>query len=408
MKMNSKQIRKRALLLVAAMLIITSASTRLSADTGMCGGATITLPFTDVPAGNIFFCSIAEAFFSGLTNGTTATTYSPGDPVPREQMAAFVTRTMDQSVKRAGKRAALDQFWTAQTDKNLGLTFLGGFSNPQHVKSDGSDLWVAGVGNGGTVSRVRASDGKLLETWTGATGAYYPLVAMGKVFVVGAVTAQGKLYQIDPTQPPGLVDTVTNVGLAPTSIAFDGQRIWVANNGGSISIVTLNPLNVTTVSAGFSQPVGIIYDGANIWVTDVDGDKFDKLDSSGNILMSVVLESFPGFPAFDGTNFWVPNSNHNSVSVVRATGPMSATVLATLTGNGLDSPTQAAFDGERILVTNQNGNSISLWSASDLSPIGTFSTGPGTTGAGTTPVGVCSDGMNFWVTLSTTDTLARF
>ncbi len=46
------------------------------ADTGTCGGAMVTLPFTDV-AGNIFFCQIAEAYFSGLTNGTTPTTYSP-------------------------------------------------------------------------------------------------------------------------------------------------------------------------------------------------------------------------------------------------------------------------------------------------------------------------------------------
>lgn len=404
--MNTRT-RKRALLLAGTLVIITAASTRMNADTGVCGGASVTLPFVDVSAGNIFFCSIAEAFFSGLANGTDPTHYSPSTNVPREQMAAFVTRTMDQSVKRASRRAALDQFWITQTDKNLGLTFLGGVSKPQHVKFDGTDLWVANLGSG-TVSRVRASDGKLLETWTGANGAYSLLVAMGKVFVVGSVTAAGKLYQIDPTQPPGTVTTVTNLGTAPASIAFDGQRIWVANNGGSLSIVTLSPLNVTTVSAGFSQPVGIIYDGANIWVTDVDGDKFDKLDSSGNILMSVVLESFPGFPAFDGTNFWVPNTNHNSVSVVRAAGSLSATVLATLTGNGLDSPTQAAFDGERIMVTNQNGNSVSLWRASDLTPIGSFSTGPGTTGAGTTPVGACSDGLNFWITLSTTDTLARF
>lgn len=405
-----KRTRKGALLLVIATVIITAASTRLNADTGTCGGASITLPFTDVASSNVFFCSIAEAYFSGLTSGTDSTHYSPGTNVPREQMAAFVTRTMGQSVRRASRRAALDQFWTTQTDKNLGLTFLGGFSKPQHVKFDGSDLWVANLGNGGTVSRVRASDGKLLGTWTGANGAYALIVAMGQVFIVGTSSSQGTLYQIDPTQSPGAVTTVTSsLGVAPTGIAFDGQRIWTANNiGGSVSIVTLNPLNVTTVGAGFSQPVGIIYDGANIWVTDVDGDTFNKLDSNGNILMSVVLESFPGFPTFDGTNFWVPNTNHNSVSVVRATGPLSATVLATLTGNGLDSPTQAAFDGERILVTNQNGNSVSMWKASDLTPIGTFSTGSGTTGAGTTPLGACSDGLNFWITLSTTDTLARF
>src|SRR5258707_379153 len=96
---------KRALLLAAAMVIVTTASTRLNADQGTCGGAGTTLPFTDVPSSDIFFCSIAEAFFSGLTIGTSPTTYSPADNVPRDQMAAFVTRTLDQSLKRGSKRA---------------------------------------------------------------------------------------------------------------------------------------------------------------------------------------------------------------------------------------------------------------------------------------------------------------
>src|SRR4029078_2060051 len=97
------------ILIVIAVLAV--ASTRLNADTGTCGGQLITLPFIDTHATNIFFCSIAEAYFFGLTLGTTATTYSPTEPVPREQMAAFITRTMDQALKRGNRRAALQQWW---------------------------------------------------------------------------------------------------------------------------------------------------------------------------------------------------------------------------------------------------------------------------------------------------------
>lgn len=104
----------RAALVIAFMLIITIASS-LRADSGSCGGVTVTLPFTDVPSSNIFFCSIAEAFFSALTNGTTPTTYNPSDPVPRDQMAAFITRTMDQSLKRSSRRLH---------STNSGLRFL--------------------------------------------------------------------------------------------------------------------------------------------------------------------------------------------------------------------------------------------------------------------------------------------
>jgi hypothetical protein len=395
----NKRTLKRALLLVAAFVMITAASTRLNADTGTCGGASITLPFTDVAAANVFFCSIAEAYFSGLTNGTTPTTYDPSANVPREQMAAFVSRTMDQSVKRAGKRAAFDQFWTTQTANNLGLTTVG--NGPALIKFDGSDLWVANAGDG-TVSRVKASDGRVLETWTGATAALGVLVATGKVFVTGQ-SSPGKLYQIDPSQAAGAVTTVTSsLGNSTIGIAFDGQRIWTANLGGSVSIVTLSPLNVTTVTTGFGGCTGIVYDGTNIWVTNNGDSSIKKLDSNGNIIMSVTVGSAPSHPAFDGTNIWVPNGNSNGISVVRATGGLAGTVLATLTGNGLNTPTQIAFDGERMLVTNQSsGGSVSLWRASDLTPIGTLSTGGAAFGA-------CSDGLNFWITLGGTNKVARF
>src|SRR4029077_16777503 len=127
---------------------------------------------------------------------------------------------------------------------------------------------------------------------------------------------------------------------------------------GSISIVTLNPITVTTVTTGFTSPTGILYDGANMWVTDFAAARLFKLDSNGAIIQTVTVGSNPRFPVFDGTNIWVPNQTSNSVTVVRAS---TATALATLTLNGLNAPRTAAFDGERILITNISGNSVSLW-----------------------------------------------
>jgi hypothetical protein len=388
-----------ALLLATLIVSLTLLSTRMKADVAFCGGQLISVPFTDV-TGSIFFCPIAEAYFSGLTNGTTPTTYSPGQSVPREQMAAFVTRTMDQSLKRGSRRAALKQFWTPTSVDGLALTTVG--STPELVESDGADLWVAN-NSSGTVSRVRVSDGKLLETWTGASEGVGVLAAKGRIFVTGI---SGRLYVIDPTQPMGAVTTLTSsLGAFPAGIAFDGARIWTANNGGSVSIVTLNPLSVTTVTAGFITPIGILYDGANIWVTD-DGTsptspgKLFKLDSNGAIIQTVTVGNNPFFPVFDGTNIWVPNGVSNSITVVRASTGIQ---LAGLSGNGLNEPFGAAFDGERILVTSPNGNAVSVWKAADLSPLGSVFTG-----AGTIPSGACSDGLNFWVTFAGTGKLARF
>src|SRR5206468_1170424 len=79
-----------------------------------------------------------------------------------------------------------------------------------------------------TVVRVRASDGKLLDTWTGANGAFAVLSAIGRVFVTGDLgVSPGKLYQIDPTLPSGAVTTLaSNLGNTPSGIAFDGAKIW--------------------------------------------------------------------------------------------------------------------------------------------------------------------------------------
>jgi len=298
------------------------------------------------------------------------------------------------------RRAILDQFWTPQNDTVLGSTTVG--SEPLLVRSDGADLWVANI-NSNSVSRVRASDGKLLETWTGATGAYGVLVAMGRVFVTGTPPGQGQLYRIDPSQAAGPVTTVaSNLGASPSGIAFDGARIWTANQSGSVSIVTPGatlPWSVTTVT-GFAGLVGILYDGANIWVTDFGAGTLLRLDGSGAIQQTVAVGTFPASPIFDGTDIWVPNSGSSSVSVVRAS---SGTVVATLTGNGLNGPRAAAFDGQRVLITNPGGNSVSLWRAADLTPLGSVATG-----ASTFPLGASSDGVNFWITFNSANKLARF
>jgi hypothetical protein len=400
MRINT-HLMARFVMLFGLIGTLTVLSSRLQADTGTCSGATTTLPFTDVPSSNNFFCSIASAYFTGLTNGTSPTTYSPTQNVTREQMAAFITRTMDQSLKRGSQRAVTEKWWTPQTANSLTLTTVGDL--PAQVKFDGTDLWVV---NAVSVTRIRPSDGKVLDTWTGLNDATGILAAMGKIFV----TAQsGRLYMIDPTQPAGTVTTLTSsLGGGSLGIAFEGSRIWTANFGGSVSYVSLNPTAVTTVRTGFNTPTGILFDGSNIWVTDYEAASLLKLNVNGSIAQTINVGFGPEFPVFDGTNIWVPNGRSDSVTVVRVKDSVgnpltTAFVLATLTGNGLNDPVTAAFDGERILITNDVGNSVSLWKAADLTPLGAYSTG-----SGTDPFGACSDGLNFWITLRFTDKLARF
>jgi hypothetical protein len=399
-----RSISVRAAVLVALLITLTVLSKYSKADTGTCGGMMITLPFNDVMA-SPFFCQIAAAYFSGLTNGTTATTYSPGQTVTREQMAAFTTRTLDQSVKRGNRRAALNQWWTTKPYYafNLGTTLIGVGASPNLIKSDGADLWVANEGN--VIARIRASDGKLLETWTGSTHTFGVLVAMNRVFFTGFFST---LYMIDPSQPAGAVTTVSSsLGAGCQGITFDGQKIWTANSSGfgtgSISIITPGntlPWAVTNITTGFEAPHDILFDGSSMWVTDASPSgqgNVKRLDANGAVIQTIPVEGEPFQMAFDGTNLWVPSGG--KVVIIRAA---TGTVIATLTGNGISFPYAAAFDGERVLITNQIAKTVSLWKAADLTPLGSFDT------VDSEPTGVCSDGVNFWITLRGTGKVARF
>ena len=382
----------RGLLFPLAILaaLLTGAS---SALLGTCG------PFTDVAA-DAFCPFVLEIFYSGITTGTSPTTYDPASNVSRLQMAAFLSRTVDRTLLRGSSRASLGQFFTPQNGFALGVTTL---SSPQMVETDGADLWVTNS-NDTSVSRVRGGDGKVVETWTGASIPFAVAVALGKVFVTG-YTAPGRLHRIDPTQPAGAVTTVaSNLGDHPQGIAFDGTFLWTANSNGTVSRVTpgaVVPWTVVT-TPGFGSVLGILYDGTNIWVTDSVAGTLLKLDGTGSVLQTVTVGGSPAYPVFDGTNIWVPNQLPYSVSVVRAS---SGAVLATLTGNGLNKPTQAAFDGQRVLVTNYTGGTVSLWKAADRTEIGFF--GTGTVGFAL-PFGACSDGASFWVANFNEHTLARF
>jgi DNA-binding beta-propeller fold protein YncE len=384
-------------MLLAFVFALTGAFHHLKADTGTCGGTTTTLPFNDVGS-SAFFCQIAAAYFSGLTNGTTATTYSPTATVTREQMAAFITRTQDGALRRGSQRAALGQWWRSWDAWSAYEYYFPGNASVQAlVQSDGFNVFMT---DGGRLISRSLVDGAFHE-WGGMTNAFGVLYQNGWLWVTGR-TAPGRLYRMsvldaNATQMP------VSLGDNPQYLAYDGARIWTANYGdgssGSVSIYDTRSGALQNVG-GFLPLSGIVYDGANIWVSQTGTDFIDpqllKLDANGNVIATITVGE-PSRPTFDGTNIWAPNVLSNSVSVVRAS---TATLIATLSGNGLSYPTAAAFDGERILVTNfglDGGGRVSLWRAADLTPLGVFALEPQIVTHPFYPHAACSDGKSFWI-----------
>src|SRR4030095_16374070 len=94
-------MRKGVFALVALGAVLAGGAVSVVQD--QCG------PFTDVtPA----FCPyILELYYLGITAGTSATTFSPDDPLTRGQGAVFIAKGLNQSLARSSRRAALGQWW---------------------------------------------------------------------------------------------------------------------------------------------------------------------------------------------------------------------------------------------------------------------------------------------------------
>lgn len=412
--MQQLRIRKRMLLMVFTVMALTISSRLLHADTGTCGGGMFTLPFSDVPSSNIFFCSIAAAYFSGLTNGSTPTTFSPGQNVPREQMAAFITRTLDQSLRRGNRRAALGQWWTPGITGALRTVEWG--APPSRIVCDGADVWVT-IPLGG-VLRIEASSGRVKENWKvpGTAEPIHIIAAAGRVFIVASPgPSPASIYVINPDADQGnAILFEDSIGALPQDLTFDGTFLWTANAGAglpgtqSISRIRVSDAFDTSFSTGFSFPVSILWDGAALWVLDrgpdPDDDALKEVNpSTGSVISVIPVPEAPREMIFDGMNLWISHSTGSTVTVVRAVGALKGTVLQNITGNGLNGCFGMAFDGERVLVANQTGNSVSLFKAADFTPLGSLSTG-----AATAPLAACSDGLNFWITLPGSNDIVKF
>jgi len=318
--------------------------------------------------------------------------------VTRDQMAAFITRTLDQSLSRGSRRAAMNRRWIPSNPAVLQRIPL---REPSHrVQFDGTDIFVTGERE---IFKINASAGYLIDGLELGVGGFRGILPLnGTVYF--AFRPGGLSYRKSGANSiEGGTQHVTNpLANFLDGIAFDGQRIFIGSQSGQISIVT--PTAGSTWPSfnvgGFSQPRNVIFDGTNIWVTEFGNTNLLRINSDGGVLQTVSVGSNPLTPAFDGTNLWIPNYGSATVSVVRAA---TGAVVATLVGNGLSTPSSAAFDGEHILVTNETVGTVSLFRATDLVALGSVSLGPGAV-----PVSACSDGIHFWIVDYGNQTLIRF
>ncbi len=340
--------------------------------------------------------------------GHVAHDLSPDASLTRGQAAVFAAKAFDQSAARAGRRAALGEWWTSAPHYNLGLGTSPVPYNPLGgIVCDGEDVWASSTNetHAGAVSRIHASDGRVLGTWP-LDDAYALLVALGRVFVTQVGSSTGGLFAIDPSQPPSPPSSlIAPVAGGINSLAFDGSRIWAAGGG---AILTVTPASATpwpvTTTTAVAQAFSVLFDGTNVWaLTDTQPGTLVRLDATGNPLQTVIVGSNPRFATFDGANIWVPNLGSANVTVVQAsTGAVLAT-LPLVVGAEKSLPWAATFDGQRVLVTDLFSR-VSLFKAADLSPIATVDLGAGLG----EPYQACNDGTHFFLAVLGPNAVGRF
>ena len=298
---RSKFLRLAGRLLAA--LAVSASLGSAAAALGTCG------PFTDVAA-DAFCPLVLEIFTLGITTGTTATTYDAASNVTRLQMAAFLSRTVDGVLKRGSRRAAMWQFWTTQATDSMQVTTLN-MDRPEFIEFDGADLWVSGSAGNDVISRVRASDGKLLNSFTGDIAEGQLTRAMGRIFFIARVIL-ARDRQADAARSvaagPGSDDRRVEPPQVLLRSRFRRRWIRLPMLTAQVSIVTPDstlPWTVTTTAGGYQETLGVLYDGTSVWITDLGSSPgaLLKLNASGGVLQTVTVGQAPELPLFDGAKY---------------------------------------------------------------------------------------------------------
>jgi len=364
------------LLGAAIWRLLPAPASRVLAQSAICG------QFADVPSSSVFCPYILEAFVTGITQGTSPSTFAPDDVVSRDQAATLLARTMDQTLSRAAVRIAIAKPWNPGSPAGGIATDVGGPVND--IIADATYLWIAR--GDGKVLKLNAADRRLLETWTLSSGSPQKLgMFAGQMWILDE---QARLQTFNPSSAPTspvtlFTSAATGVIGGDLTLAFDGANVWMASSFGP-KIFIYPPLGSsgTTITVGANVD-GMIFDGTYMWVLLADS-TLVKMSPPAQGAPPAAAETvvLPGAVndcrmVYDGSNIWVPVSVTGTLYVVRPSlNQMSPSLIVQSQAiPDVAQPFVAAFDGEHVLIGGSANGAVALYQATNLSLIGTFPSG---------------------------------
>ena len=329
--------------------------TRFATAAGVTLGSGADQGFTDISGESAAIqTAINQLKQLGVTNGTTATTYSPADNVTREQMAMFIERTLALTVAGPGGEGAQTTYGTTKVSHTTltynytdidagGVTFEGhnAIAEIYHLGIPGHTSSITTFGPAGEINRGE------MATWLTNALAHSNARPAG-VWVQSARTAAaGDGFGTEPVAvhvshrdsaraaaPGTLVDVFSDVNTANT-----------------------DPFSATT---GACTTANLISMGNGVTACTINlGD--DSTDAFGNIAgdtglvpanvvaaTTVTYYAFTGALAATYNNLTAPG---NTSSVAQSTGASSLTLTNSIPTSNSNDATDTAFELVRYGTT---------------------------------------------------------
>jgi len=285
------------------------------------------------------------------------------------------------------------------------------FNSPGGITFDGSNVWIAN-GGGGTVSKIRASDGRLLGTFAAGSDPAALAFDGRRIWVANHNLASAHTTVTVLNASDGTPAFAATVGSNPNGMAWFGWAMYIGSNDGWAYVIDnwgglVCKRQLTTTSRLYD----VAFDGSSMWFTAIDDDSVIEVKTDNKCTVGTTIKlssnSGPVGIAYDGTNLWTANCGGNGCpgnAVAKIEPPFSTQKVRYYSvGSG---PWSLAFDGANIWVVNYNGGTVTKLLAKDGSVTGTFLPCV-TDGSAKKPQGIAFDAANMWVTCPSSNAVGK-
>lgn len=198
-------------------------------------------------------------------------------------------------------------------------------------------------------------------------------------------------------KPGDVLARLKSPGRAPTGLAFDGQRLWVADHRDDVLVAmdAGSGKELKRIKSPAYRPAGLAYDGEQLWCADVlEARLYRMLPETGLVSRSIPAPvKVPRALAYDGTALWVSDDASRSIHRV---DPEDGTTISEIPfpGKSVDG---LSFDGRYLWVSDRLSDMLyAVAPGSGEVVVGLPSPGPH-------PTGLAHDGERLWVVDYQTD-----